>query len=65
MTLIKPQTKTIKDEYRELLVGQYLMLESEYEEFYKAVSDSQPQYDWDPIFKVVAKIIKNRIDELY
>lgn len=53
------------NEMKELLVGQHLMHESEYEKFDKAVRDSQPQYDSDPIYKVVAEIIQKRIDELY
>ncbi len=53
------------DERRELLVDSYLMTESEYEKFKEAVQNSGPIYDSDPIYKIVAEIIKNRCDELY
>lgn len=53
------------DETKDLLVGGYLMTEDEYEKFDKAVTDSGPIYDTDRIYKVVADIIKTRIDELY
>lgn len=56
---------TAPDEFREVFVGGHLMFENEYEAFKKAVRDSGPIYDSDPIFRVVAEIIEKRVQELF